>query len=278
MFGLALVFISSIFGEAGASVGKREISLQKETVYSLGFLSLLWGTAFFFAYALATSSAFIFDFASLPFFLTRVVFEIGVAYCMVHAVALADRSTFGLLRILTLPFLILVDLALGYTLGSTQIVGISVIAVGLVILFMNHGIKRQGAYYVVCGALLAVITISLYKYDITHYNSVSAEQGVMGVVIMTFYYLMARIVLHENPFRLLRNPTIFIQSLVCGVGQVFLSFAYLFAPASVIATANRSFNALASLIAGDIYFNEKHILVKSIAFVIMAVGIILLAL
>ena len=278
MFGLSLVFLSSIFGELGSSIGKREVALQKESVYSLGFLDLLWGTVFFFAYALVTPSAFIFDFASLPIFLTRVVFEIGIAYCAVHAVALADRSSFGFLRILTIPFLLLVDLALGYTLSLTQIMGISVIAVSLIILFMNHGIKRQGAGYVVAGALLAVVTISLYKYDITHYNSVAAEQGIMSIIIMVFYYFMARFISHENPFRLLRNPTIFIQSLSCGVGQVFMSFAYLFAPASIISTANRSFNAFAALIAGDVYFKEKHILVKSTAFVIMVIGIILLAL
>lgn len=277
MFGLLLVFLASLFGELGSSVGKREVALKKESIYSVGFLDLLWGTAFFFAYALATPSSFIFDFASLPIFLTRVAFEIGVAYCTVHAVALADRSTFGFLRILTLPFLLLVDLGLGYTLSLTQLIGISVIAVSLIILFINHGIKRKGAGYVVAGALLAVVTISLYKYDITHYNSVSAEQGIMSLIIMTFYYLMARFVSHENPFRLLRNPAIFAQSLACGVGQVFMSFAYLLAPASIISTASRSFNALASLIAGDVYFKEKYIFVKGTAFVIMVIGIILLA-
>lgn len=278
MFGLTLVFIAAIFSEVGSSVGKHEVALRKESVYSLGFLDLIWGTVFFFAYALVIPSAFIFDPASLPTFLPRVVFEIGIAYCIVHAVTLADRSTFGFLRTLTLPFLLLVDLALGYALSLAQIVGISVIAVSLIILFMNHGIRRQGAHYVVISAFLAVVTISLYKYDITHYNSVIAEQGIISIIILTFYYLMARFVSHENPFRLLRNPTIFTQSFASGVGQVFMSFAYLFAPASIISTASRAFNIFVSLISGDLYFKEKHILLKSIAFVVMVIGIVLLAL
>lgn len=277
MFGLTLVFLASIFGEAGASVGKREVELQKESMYSLGFLNLFWAAAFFFAYALVTPSAFVFDPASLPTFLLRMMLEFGVAYCVVHAIALADRSTFGFLHILTLPFLLLSDLVLGYTLSLAQIFGISVIVAGLIILFMNHGIKRKGASYVVAASLLAVFTISLYKYDIAHYNSVPAEQGIMSIIIMGFYYLMARTIAHENPFRLLRSPAMFMQSISSGVCQVFMSFAYLFAPASVISTASRSFNAFAALISGDVYFKEKHVLVKSVAFVVMVVGIILLA-
>lgn len=276
MFGLTLVFIASIFGEVGASVGKHEVALRKESIYSLGFLSLVWGTAFFFAYALITPSAFIFNPASLPTFLLRIVFEIGIAYCVVRAVTLADRSTFGFLRILTLPFLLLVDIGLGYTITLAQIIGISVIAVSLIVLFMNHGIKRKGAHYVVISALLAVFTISLYKYDITHYNSVIAEQGIISIIIMAFYYLMARFVSHENPLLLMRNPIIFTQSFASGVGDVFMSFAYLFAPSSVISTANRAFNIFASLISGDLYFKEKHILIKSAAFVLMVAGVILL--
>lgn len=276
MFGLTLVLISSVFTELSSSIGKHEFQVRKESMYSFGFLGLLWGTAFFFAYALVSPTAFIFDPASLPFFLTRVAFEFIVAYCAVHAVALADRSTFGLLRIITLPLLLLVDLALGYNISIMQMLGIGVIVVSLVILFMNHGVHQRGLWYVVGMALTAVITISLYKYDITHYNSVAAEQGIMSLLIMAFYYLLARFASHENPLQLLRNPVIFTQALSGGAGQVFMSFAYLFAPASIIATANRSFNALASIVSGDLYFKEKHVLVKLTSFVLMTVGIALL--
>lgn len=278
MFGLLLVFIASIFGETASSIGKREIQMRKESIYSFGFLDLLWLTAFFLAYALTSSTAFVFDLASLPTFFVRVVFELALVYLAVHAIVAADRSTFGFLRILTIPLLLVVDLALGYALSSTQVFGMGVIVVSFAVLFMNHGIREKGARYVIGTALLAVVTISLYKYNITYYNSVVAEQGIMSLIIMAFYFLMARVVYRENPFRHLKDPVIFVQSLSSGIGGVFLSFAYLFAPASVIATANRSFALIASIVAGNLYFKEKHLAVKLAAFALMTIGIILLAL
>jgi len=277
MFGLMLVFISAIFTETGASIGKHEIQLRKESIYSLGFLSLLWGTTFFFAQALTTPSSFSFSFASLPTFLTRFVFELAVAYCTVHAVARADRSTFGFLRTITIPLLLVVDVVIGYAVSPLQIAGICIIVASFIILFINHGIRKRGAVFVVCSALLAVVTISLYKYDITHFNSVVAEQGSMSALLMVYYYAIAKFKYKENPLRLLKNPAIFIQSLSAGVGHVFMSFAYLFAPASVIASANRSFNVVVSVLSGKFYFKEKKMGVKLIAFLFMAAGITLLA-
>lgn len=194
MFGLLLVFLGSVFGEVATSIGKREVQLKKETVYSLGFLDLLWGTAFFFAYALASPATFVFDPASLPTLLTRIVFELALVYLAVHAIVAADRSTFGFLRILTVPLLLGVDFALGYALSAPQIIGICVIIAGFAVLYMNHGIRSKGARYVIGTALLAAITISLYKYNITHYNSVVAEQGIMSFIIMIFYFFMAKVV------------------------------------------------------------------------------------
>lgn len=276
MSGLLLVLISSIFSETGTSIGKYEVQTQKECIYSLGFLGLLWGTVFFIAYSFTTASAFIFDPASLPTFITRSALEIVLAYLIVHAIASADRSTYGFLRIWTLPFLLIADLFLGYMLSSAQVIGICVIAVSFIVLFMNHGIRKEGAWYVITAAILSAVTISLYKYDITHYNSVAAEQSAISIILMTFYFFMARFGFGENPFRLLKNPTILMQSLSAGVADVLLSFAYLLAPASVIASANRSFNVIASLVSGNLYFKEKRLVIKLVSFTLMTVGIILL--
>lgn len=277
MFGLLLIFLSSIFGEAAGSIGKREVALKKETIYSLGFLDLLWGTAFFFAYALATDEAFRFSLESLPTFLSRAFIELFLVYFALRAIVVADRSTFSFLRVITVPLLLGVDLALGYSISTPKIIGICTILAGFGVLYAAHGIRFKGAGYALGSSLLAVITISLYKYDITHYNSVVAEQGLMSLIIMVFYFFMSRVFFQENPFRLLATPVIFIQSFSSGVGSVFGSFAYLFAPASVILTANRCFSLLTSIVAGNLYFKEKHFAVKCVCFIFMAVGIGLLA-
>ncbi len=277
MFGLLLVFVCAVFNEVSTSIGKYEVRLRKESIYSLGFLDMVWGTAFFLGYALTAPNAFVFQFASLPIFALRLVFELLLVTFAVHAIAAADRSTFGFLRIVTVPLLLVVDFALGYSLTPLQTLGIGIIVVSFVVLFMNHGIRHRGAYYTIGAALLAVATISLYKYNITHYNTVAAEQGIMSLLILIFYYCMARFVSRENPFRLLKNPTMFTQSLASGVGSVFGSFAYLFAPASIIATADRAFALIASIVSGNLYFKERHLAVKLFSFALMAGGIVLLA-
>lgn len=165
---------------------------------------------------------------------------------------------------------------LGYAISPRQIIGIILIAVALLLLFINHGIKKKGARDIAISAILAAFTISLYKYNITHYNTVEAEQGLMLLYLMTFSYFMARKYRKENPFKFLLKPRFFFQSLAAGVGTIGLSFAYVFAPASIIATAQRSLAVLFSIVSGEVYFHEKNILVKLTGFVLVLFGIWLL--
>jgi len=82
----------------------------------------------------------------------------------------------------------------------------------------------------------------------------------------------------ENPFALLRKPIFLVQSLVGGMGFAIGSFAYLLAAPSVITAAKRSSAVLWSVLSGNLYFHEKHILIKLAAFALLATGIIVLAL
>ncbi|MEK7560318.1 MAG: hypothetical protein AAB522_03410, partial [Patescibacteria group bacterium] len=67
-----------------------------------------------------------------------------------------------------------------------------------------------------------------------------------------------------------------LQSATSGAGSVAMSFAYVFAPASVIVTAKRSFMIFWSILSGSIYFHEKRIVLKFIAMAFLISGIILL--
>jgi len=278
MFGIILAFVSSIFREAGTSIGKSKALQHKESIYTMGFLNLFWAVIFFFGYALFIRGEFIFLLASLPTFGVRLILEVIQAHVTMKAIVASDRSTFGFLRIWTLPLLLGVDIFLGYTIGLSQMLGISVIIVAFIFLFINHGIKRKGAGLVIFTAINAVATISLFKYNITHFNSVEAEQGLVALVLLVYFFFMARYIAKERPLLdFMRQPVFFFQSFAMGIAGVLMSFAYVFAPASVITSAKRSLTVLTSTISGNLYFREKRFFVKIIAFLLIALGIVLLA-
>lgn len=286
MFGLLLVAGSAVAEEVGTSVGKWETERGKESPLSMGFLNVFWVTVFLFViaflipknfFAPGFPSGFVFSMASLPTFLPRVLLEILQSYATVYAIMRADRSTFGFLHTITIPLLLAADILLAYSVSLPQVVGMSLIIASLVLLFINHGIRRAGAWLVVFTAVNAVATISLFKYDITHFNSVEAEQALVCLVLVIFFFFMALTREKKNPLRLLAHPVFFTQSFLMGVGGVVVSFAYLFSTASVITAAKRAFTILFAMLSGRIYFHEKKPWVKIISFLLIALGLALLA-
>ena len=147
----------------------------------------------------------------------------------------------------------------------------------LLIAFLNHGIRKEGIRFVLLATIFPVITISLFKYNITHFNSVEAEQLITHVVLLLFLFCMALKFGHENPLKLLTQRIFFAQSFAAGVGGVLISFAYMFAPASTITAAKRAASVLWAIIDGNLYFEEKHIALKIILFVFILLGVTLLA-
>ena len=277
MIGFVLVIAAAFFLEIGDSIGKTEVSEKKESVYTFGFLMLLWGTLFLFALAFIRDS-FVFSIASLPTLGIRAILEIAQAHVSVLAVTRADRSTFGFLRILTIPLLLFIDVALGYSIGGGQIIGIGIVVAALAILFINHAIRKECAWLVVFTAVNAAITISLYKYNITNFNSVEVEQGIIHIILLLYFFVMAMMIAKENPIQFLKKPLFFGQSIAAGVGTVLVSFAYLFGAASVITTAKRAATILWAILSGNIYFEEKHFIIKMVSLALIAIGLAFLIL
>ncbi len=277
MLGVIFAFLSSIFREIGTSIGKRQVSQKKEGLYTMGFLSYFWVVILFGLFAVFVTGDFIFSFDSLPTLGIRLVLEVLQAHFSILAIVVADRSTFGFIRILTIPILLFIDLILGYTLTFTNILGIGFILLSLAVLFMNHGIKKKGAGLVLFTAINGAATISLFKYNITNFNSVEAE----GIIVFTFlalYFLLMGRKHGERPFLSLKNPLFFFQSLSRGIGSIFMNFAYLFGAASVITTAKRAFTILASIVSRNMYFKEKHVALKAFSFALVVLGLGLIAL
>lgn len=277
MYGILLIFGGSLFSELAISLGKEKVKERKESIFSMGFLNHIFIVLFFAGIVAFWPERFIFSSASLPTFIIRVCLELVQAHITILAIVHATRSAFGFLRVITLPLLLIVDLFLGYTVSLPQFIGMGVITVVLLFLFLNHGIKRAGAKFVLISAINAVVTISLYKYNITHFNSVEAEQLLMYLFVLGYFFIGSWVVTKEHPVRLLKKRIYMFQSFSNGLSAVLGSFAFLFAPASIILAAHRSFVVMWSIIAGRVYFHEKKIYQKFVAFLFLTFAIILLS-
>lgn len=277
MLGVILISIGTFFGEIADSIGKNKVASRKESPYTMAFLSVFWGAIFFLFICLIKNNAFIFNLDSLPTFLTRAILEIAQLYVQTFAVIYADRSTFNFIRTITIPLLLLVDYVLGYKLGILPMAGTTLIAITLFITFLNGGIKKNGSGYVLFSAVNAVITISLYKYDITHFNSVVAEQLLINLILLVSFSYLALVKAKENPFKFLTKPVFFFQSAANGLGGVIESYAYGYGAASIIAAAKRASAIFWSIMSGKMYFKEKKITFKLIIFLILLLCLIMLA-
>ena len=266
MIGVILTFIGTFFGEVASSFGKWEIIHKKENIYTFGFLNTFWPLIIFTIMAIAKNS-FLFNPASIPLLSILIVLESAQAYSTLHAIREADRSTLGFIMIGTIPLLLVVDNILGYDINILNMVGISIIVLGLIVLLINHGINKKGIGYVIFSTINAVATISLYKYCITHYNSVEAQQIITAIFLLLFAFIMSMWRYKENPFRFLFKKEFLAQSILSGFGSVASSIAYTFAPASIITSGRRASSILWSIISGNKIFHEKHLVIKIISFI-----------
>ncbi len=275
MIGLILTAIGTSLDEWAISAGRSEVFNKKENIYTFGFLNYFWIFILLIIIAI-TKGSFVFDPNSIYLMVVFVILEILQVYMSLHATIIADRSTCGFLMIITIPLLLVVDKVLGYNISYLDLIGVSVIVVGLIILLINHGLNKKGIWYVIFSAINAVATISIYKYSITNYNSVEAQYIIALFFILIFLLVMSFWRYKENPLIYLFKRKLFIESFPRGISGVFISFAYLYAPASIITSAKRGFSVLFSIISGNKYFNEKHLTIKILSFTFVVIGLFFL--
>src|SRR3989338_3987567 len=278
MFGVFLISIGQFFSEISDSIIKDRGQRDESLLYALGFLQLIWGELLFLGIAFFSKGSFVFVAAALPTFLARAVLEILQSHFTLLSIIRADRSSFGFIRAGTIPLLLMVDFLLAYTIRPTQVAGIGLIIVCFLLIFAGKQVKKYGVGLVTFTTLNAVATISLFKYDISHFNSVVAEQLLMGAIIIVYFLGMLVLVQRRNPLTYLRNPVYLGQSLASAASHLLDSFAYTFAPASVILAAKRGSAVLWATISGNVYFREANLIFKLVITIMLVGGIVLLAL
>ncbi|MDQ5893553.1 MAG: hypothetical protein QG640_565 [Patescibacteria group bacterium] len=274
MLAIFTIIIGTLLSEIAASIGKFQTQHKKETIFQMGFLEAFWPAVFFISIALY-NGGFYLDPASFPTFFARMFFETIVFTLGLAMIIKSDRSTSAFLTILTIPLLLLVDTFLGYEIGPQQIAGILIVVFSLVGLYSGKGLRKSGSLYAILWALGAAITISLYKYNVTHYNSVAAEQGYAFLMLLIFFFVLSLVREKKNPIPFLFKYPYNVQSLARGVAMPFLSFAYIFAPASIILTGKRAFSVLWAILSGGHYFNEKKLGIKILYLGFIIIGLIL---
>lgn len=220
---------------------------------------------------------FIFSAASLPTFAIRAVLEIIQANITLKAICKAERSAFSFIRTLTIPLLLTVDIILGYSIGILQIAGIGIIILTILYFYANKGLNKKGSLLTLFTALNAVATVSLYKYNITHFNSFEAEQFTIQIILIIYFIIAGFLIAKQNPFKFLKKPLPFSQSIIQGIGSVLGSFAYSFAPASIIMAVERSSGIVWAVLSGNVYFHEKHLAAKLLILALLVSSIVLLA-
>ncbi len=278
MFALFLMGLGQLFAEASASMGKKAVSRRYESIYSFAFLNIFWGLIFILLSVVIFHIDFRFSTASLPYFTPRLVLEIFLEYIGIKAVVMADRSTFAFLRLITIPLILMLDIILGYNISPLEIIGILLIFIILIYMLSGQTLNRKGSGLIILFSVLAPITLALYKYDITHFNSVAGENTPIFLVELVFFTILAYRHKREKTWSFLLKPFAEGQSILAGLGTTLDLYAYAYAPASIALTFKRATSVLWSIIFGNIYFHEKKLKQKLVGFVAVTIAIILVAL
>lgn len=277
MIGILLVSLATLFIEGATSIGKYEVSKHRESMFTMGFLNILFGTVFFIVLGLYNNSLTIAA-GSIPTFLIRAILEILQTTFTIFAIVKATRSTLGFLRVGTVPLLLIIDAFMGFDIAPLQYIGIAMIVGTIAFLYLKKGLSRAGIGWVIVSTVNSAATISLYKYNITYFNSVESEQALMHIIILAYLWIAAYFVTKENPFKFLKKDIFLTQSIGIGIGSVIGSFAYLYAPSSIISAANRSATALFTMLLGNAFFHEHKLAVKAVALVFLTLGVVLMVL
>lgn len=277
MIGVLLMVASTLFNEASEAIGKQKVTSGEQSLYAMGFLNNLWVSILFLAIIIWKGS-FEFSLDSLPTFIPRLILEISLIHITLLTIVKADRSTFGFFRVLTAPLLLVTDLILGYKLTVFQLLGVSTIVLVALFIFLNNKINKAGIWHVLLTAVMAAATLTLYKYDISHFNSVEAEQVIVLWSLLLYFFFASIFLAKENPLAYLKKRVFLAQSFSGSIATAIESFAYLFAPVSVIAAAKRSSSVLWAILSGRTVFKEKEFLFKLISSALLIIGLILLIL
>ncbi len=267
MIWLILWFIGTFFWELSNSITKEKTKKYHHmkvwvitTFFSIIIFWLSW------AYKHFTGDLQLsFAVASIPLLVVRLIMELAQTHITLLAIKHCDRSTFSILRILTIPLLVIVDILLWYEFTTFSLIGIWIIIASFFVFNTNtKTINWKGAYYAIFTAINAVWTISLFKYSINHYwNSLEIDQSIMMIWILIYFLIHNYKRDKKSWFELLKKEKIFyFQAIIIGSSGLIISYAYVYLNASEATAVKRVWEMFWAIIAWAYFFQESQIIKK----------------
>lgn len=256
--GLLLIGAAGLFDEIANAIGKEQALHKKETLFTIGLIKTFWAVVILLVPVLLGISQFQFSFASLPTFLPRLILELILSYIAIKALVRADRSTATIFSVLTVPFLLIIDIYLGYVTSPVTafLIALSVVGV-LTFSLRDRNISKHGIGFVLIASMLAVATTQLYKYNIENFNSVAAEQSIT-ISVMALFYLVMALKKERHIAKVLWRKRVILQSISSGITVGLFSYAIYYLPPSIMIAAKRVIRMLWALVSGKFYFKEEH--------------------
>ncbi|MDD5213002.1 MAG: hypothetical protein PHG82_01055 [Candidatus Gracilibacteria bacterium] len=281
MIGLLLGLIGTFFEEINNSISKeksQKIDLLKIGIITSFFSIIIFILSLLYKFYFGNIEIH-FNTGSIPLLIVRVIAEILQSYVTILAIKHSDRSTFSIIRILTIPLLLLVDIIMGYSFSIFSIIGIFII----VFSFIGFNLKLKtinfkGWYLVLFTAVNAVITMSLFKYSLSHYhNSVEIDQMLMSIGIFLFFIIFNRYKHRTCGLKLIFQDRAFVyQGVSIAIAGLLLSYTFLYMNASEASALKRAGEMFWSIISGVIFFKEKHLFKKLTFAFIIVIGLIVM--
>jgi len=277
MISVLLATLSSLLVEVSSSVGKFAMRKKWESPPVMSLLNTLWTAGYFALTSIIFPASFVIQDRTILLFPLLIVLNIAQTVATTIAIQRASRSTFSLLRSLTIPLLAGIDAFTAPAMPITKYVAMGIMFVSIVWLQRNHGIEKRGALITIFTAVNASVTIALMKYVLTQGTSIAAAQLIVLAPILIVLAIWT--ICRPGP-KLARGHTKIIaaQTASYGLSSLIESYALVFAPASVVTTASRSACVLWSIVFGHSVFHERRLHEKVIASIGIVIGLVLLAL
>ena len=283
MIGLVLWIIWTFFEELNNSLLKEK-SKKYHYVTVWVIMSCFSLLVFIVMWLYKTYSGdleLIFNTASIPLLIVRLIFEVLQSYFTLLAIKQCDRSTFSILRVLTIPLLVIADVVLWYQFTSYSLIWIGIILFSFIWFNTNHRtINWKGWYFALFTAINSVITLSLFKYSITHYgNSLEIDQWIMALWTVIFFIWYNLKKERKIGLYLLKKEKIFwIQWILMALTSIILSYSYLYLNASEATAVKRAWEMFWSVLAGFVFFQETNFIKKILFALCIILGLIVMVL
>jgi len=240
-------------------------------------LNNTWTMAYFAFISLLFPGSFSVAPQTIPILLLLIVLNAAHTVTSTIAIQQTNRSTYCLIRTLTIPILALIDLCTTSSISPISFFAMVIMFLSMVWLHRQHGIEKRGVGITLFTSINAAIALALFKYVLDLGTSVAAAQLILlAPLVAGIGIWMASTWKKLKPAKR-HTKLLIIQTASYGLADVLTSYALLLAPASIIVAISRSTAMLWSILFGKAVFKERHWHEKLIAGGGVIVGLVLLA-